>query len=505
MQSDGFDQEWADNPSRGLVGADRSSRLRHARVAVAALLALLAPLALLALSPATSHAAEPPAPVYWKPAEPADAVLHAENMVWSRLLHDALQLPEWFDLAVENRTRFEFLDDPWRPGESQQQTQVPQRNRFRLGADAPHGIRFLAEFQDTRVFSARPDDLTTSEVDHLDLLQLFVSATGKNLFGRGLRADAHVGRLTIDVGSRRLVARNDFRNTVNAADGVHLQLGSDDRKWRVRGFYTLPVLIRDSDLMNNRMSSRRRFWGAVFEDLRNPWISIDAFVVGLDDLPGNRSFRTWDLRAYRRPAPAQLDYEAEVAAQFGDRRTAAQGTRDHQAWMVHGELGYTFAVLTSPRLAFQLDYASGNDDPSDDDSHAFDPLFGARRFDLMPTGIFGPFRRTNILSPGVRLGLQPAKTVRLDLKVRHWMLDEARDAFAGTAGPDGGALTDATGDAGRDLGTDLDLRARWDAWEWLGFDVGYVHWWKGRFLDDVANAETRGDADYFYAQSRVRF
>ncbi len=85
------------------------------------------------------------------------------------------------------------------------------------------------------------------------------------------------------------------------------------------------------------------------------------------------------------------------------------------------------------------------------------------------------------------------------------MLAEARAAFAGSAGPGGGALTDATGDAGRDLGTDIELRARWDAAEWLGFDVGYDHWFKGRYLNDVANAETRGDADYFYAQSRVRF
>ena len=123
----------------------------------------------------------------------------------------------------------------------------------------------------------------------------------------------------------------------------------------------------------------------------------------------------------------------------------------------------------------------------------------------MPTGIFGPFRRTNIVSPGVRIGLQPAKTVRLDFKVRYWMLEEARDAFAGSAGPGDGALTDATGNAGRELGTDVELRARWDAQEWLGFDVGYDHWFKGHYLDDVANVQTQGDSDYFYLQSRVKF
>ncbi len=444
-------------------------------------------------------------PTVFKPTETADAVLHAENVTWGRQLHDMLRLPDWLDLAVDHRNRFEFLDDPWRPGESQKQTQVVQRSRVRIGVDTPVGIRLLGEFQDARIFNDRPNDFTNNGINHLDVLQLFVSATQKDLLGQGLRADVHLGRLTIDVASRRLVARNDFRNTVNAFDGVHLQLGSDDRKWRVRGFYTLPVAIRNSDLMNDRLSTRRRFWGIAYEDLRNPWLKLDAYYFGLNDLPGNRSYRTYGLRGYRGPAPSQIDYEGEVAAQFGDRKTAAQGTRDQQAWMVHAELGYTFGVPWTPRIAAQFDYASGNDDPSDDDSHDFDPLYGARRFDLMPTGIFGPFRRTNIVSPGVRVGLQPAKTVRLDFKVRHWMLAEGRAAFAGSAGPGGGALTDATGDAGRDLGTDIELRARWDAAEWLGFDIGYDHWFKGRYLNEVANAETRGDADYFYAQSRVRF
>jgi hypothetical protein len=181
-------------------------------------------------------------------------------------------------------------------------------------------------------------------------------------------------------------------------------------------------------------------------------------------------------------------------AQFGER-----GERDQSAYAVHGEFGYTFGVAWSPRVAVIIDYASGTHDPSDDDSHTFDPLFGARRFDLGPTGIIGAYPRSNIISPGVRVSLVPATNLRLDLKIRYWSLDEARDAFARSG------LVDPTGDSGRDLGTDLDLRARWDATTWLAFDVGYLHWFKGHYLDQVPNTPTAGDLDYFYAQSRVRF
>ena len=54
----------------------------------------------------------------------------------------------------------------------------------------------------------------------------------------------------------------------------------------------------------------------------------------------------------------------------------------------------------------------------------------------------------------MRASLVPHATIRLDLKVRHWRLAEGRDAFSGTG------LSDPTGDSGRDLGTDLELRLR---------------------------------------------
>ncbi len=451
-------------------------------------------LALALASISALAAADAAAPPVFKPAEPADAILHAENVSWNRHLHDALRLPDWLDFAVDQRTRFEFMDDPFRPGESQTQTQIPQRSRLRLGVDAPGGIRFLAELQDSRVWNDRPRDFIGGEIDHFDVTQLFLSATAKNVLDRGLRIDSHVGRFSLDLGSRRLVARNEFRNTTNAFDGVHLQLGSDAKTWRVRAFYTLPVELQDGDVLDDKVSARQRFWGVAFEDLRNPWLQLDAYVLVLDDLPGNRSYRTYGLRAYRRPAVSRIDYEGELIAQFGER-----DVRDQSAFAAHGEIGFTFEVPWSPRVAAQLDYASGSDDPSDDDSHTFDPLFSARRFDLGPTGILGAFPRSNIISPGIRLGLMPATTLRLDLKIRYWSLDEARDTFSRSG------LVDPTGDAGRDIGTDIELRARWDATTWLAFDVGYDHWFKGRYFDEVANAPTSGDLDYFYAQSRVRF
>ena len=67
----------------------------------------------------------------------------------------------------------------------------------------------------------------------------------------------------------------------------------------------------------------------------------------------------------------------------------------------------------SPRLIFQYDYASGDDDPNDADNNRFDTLYGARRFDFGPTGIYGPFARANLSTPGMRIKLKPAANMLL--------------------------------------------------------------------------------------------
>jgi len=165
-------------------------------------------------------------------SEPADAVLiRTKEWQWHRYLKNALNLPDWLDLGLEHRTRFEVYDHPWRSIQPLGRTdpQIQQRSRVRFGLNGG-SFKFLFEGQDSRVHLSDLSDfdfLDTSIRNEYDILQLFVSATAKNMFGAGLRTDLHIGRLTMDFGRRRLIARNDFRNTTNAFDGVHWQLARD--------------------------------------------------------------------------------------------------------------------------------------------------------------------------------------------------------------------------------------------------------------------------------------
>jgi hypothetical protein len=439
-------------------------------------------------------------PPVWQPAETADGTLIRDTVAWPRRLHDAAGLPEWLDVALDHRTRFEYFAGPFRPGEPNTQTQFPQRTRLRIGVDAPAGVRFLAEIQDSRTWSDSRDDFTGGEIDKVSLAQLLVSSTRHDLFGSGLRGDVHAGRMSLDIASRRWVSRNGFRNTTNAFDGVHLQLANES-DWRVRGFFVRPVQL-DPSYFENESDGNRRLWGIVYEEKRWAFGDVDLYYLGFHDrlTPQTRRYHNVAARLRRAPRVRHFDYEVDLMGQFGDRTVLRSGVKtrlDHAAYAGHVELGYTFDAPWTPRLLAQFDYASGTANSSGDESGTFSPLFGSRGFDLDVTGIYGPFRRSNIVSPGLRLLVKPRPDLSAWIKLRYWRLAQAEDAFVGTG------LSDPTGSAGDRLGTDLEISLRWRPRDWMEVEAGYDHWWKGSYLDSVGAASTQ-DSDYFYLSVRFR-
>ena len=432
--------------------------------------------------------AEPDPPS--RPHETADQVLIGSNASWERRLHEWLLLPAWLDVGIEHRTRFEALTEPWRPGEEGRNEQLPQRTRLRIGLDPQPWLRFLVEFEDARTHFDGRHEFTGNTINQTDVLQLLGALRADDLFGSGLRGDVHVGRMTLDFGSRRLVARNRFRNTTNAFEGVHLRLARGDA-WRARGFVVRPVERRERQ--RDKRLSEQLFWGLSFENDPFPWLRSDLYYFGLDDDDARRELHTFGARGQRAPATQQVDYEVEAIGQIG--RVAG---RDRRAFSGHGHLGYTLPARWSPRPFVRFDYATGSDD-RDGNDHSFDPLFGARRFDFGPTGIFGPFRRSNLVSAGVGLQLAPHPRVKARVDVRYSALAQGKDSFSGNA------LRDPSGDAGRQLGTDLEFGVQWNPRSWLSFEVVYDHWFKGDYLDDVPGAGSNRDSDYFALSTALRF
>lgn len=443
--------------------------------------------------------------------ETADAVLiRTSNWKWNRYLKNALNLPDWVDLGLEQRTRFGVYDHPWRSSQALGRTdpQIEQRSRIRLGLNG-RIFKFVFEGQDSRTHLDDPGDfVNTTIVNQMDILQLLVSATANNVLGSGLRADVHIGRLTMDFGRRWLIARNGMRNTTNAFDGVHGQIaqGTD---WRIRAFLVEPVLRDDVQL--DEQSKRNVFWGIYGETDQVQWLRLNVYYFGLNDqrnriVARHRTFSTFGLRLYEKPKKGWMDYSFESIWQTGTR-----GIVDHLAHFQHIHVGYTFNFPWSPRLVIHYDYASGDNNPTDGRDTAFDTLFGARHPQFNPIGNFGPFFPQNISSPGWRVLAVPHPGWKLQFKHRVWYLATARGGFGGQpfVTATNGVLLDATGGSGNFIGHDIDTRVQWkinDNWD---FDAGYTHWFKGSYFDRLpasAGLPPGGatDTDFFYIETMFR-
>ena len=243
------------------------------------------------------------------------------------------------------------------------------------------------------------------------------------------------------------------------------------------------------------------FWGTHFESNHVTTLRTNLYYYGLNDIDPDinqkNQYATFGLRLYRTSRKGKFDYELEGAYQFGKT-----GDKDQLAWFGHATVGYTFDAMWIPRLLFQYDYASGTRDPAGTTSQTFNTLFGARRFEYTPTGIFGPFFRSNISSPGGRLVFWPTGDVKMNVKYRAWYLAQGKDAWVGSG------LQDPTGQAGNVLGSDFEIQLEWFPTSFITFDMGYDHFFKGSYIEALAQIPGNppaDDTDYFYFSTELKF
>ncbi|MGR8980078.1 MAG: alginate export family protein [Gammaproteobacteria bacterium] len=447
----------------------------------------------------------------------SDALLGSgkyEKPVWN--LHDALGLPEWLSVSFEQRTRYETMDGTFRKGSSGGDQQIPMQNDLWLEAHSVHW-RAGGEFLDAREFGSDEGNIVNNtQVDEADFIQGYLAWADQNLGYSGLGVEAIAGRQTLNFGSRRLVARNAFRNTINSFDGFRLRV-LDYNHWQFNAFVSKPVgrVPNSSEQLLDHVhdfdqpEDQTWFSGGFLEVYDLPGkINAELYLYHLEegDHPTptrNRRYFTPGFRFYSKPAKGEFDFEWETIGQFGTVRASTKssdtGNLDHAAWYQHADAGYTFEAPWSPRAALQYDYASGDASPNDNKDQRFDTLYGARRFEFGPTGIYGAFARSNINTPGLKISASPRRNVTAFLDYRLFWLAQRKDAWT-TSG-----LQDKTGKTGNFVGQQLELAARYDFNSSLNFEAGWAHLFKGTFAKDAPGAPNPKDIDYFYVTSLFRF
>jgi hypothetical protein len=385
-----------------------------------------------------------------------------------------LRTADWLDISFSARLRCETLDNRFRFGEVGSDQQLPQRTRIGVGIkEVIDPLRFHFEFEDSRIhLNDSGSVITTQMVDEHDILQLYVSLVFNQKPGSGLPTTISFGRQSFDLGNRRLFAYNRYRNTTNRWDGLRWSIGAP-KKWNLDTFFFIPVRIQMYQM--DRRVKGAYFWGGYFS---KPWksgVNTELYYFGLWEDPNlaqstKRRFTTIGGRLFKDTGPKVFGYEVESAWQFG--RFA---NFDHFAHFQHLQLTYTFDARWQPSVSGLYDYAAGDKDPNDNRSDNFDPLFGARRFEYGPTGIYQWMSRTNISSPALYFALKPVKRFEFMPNVRWQWLAQARAPWAG------GLLRDPTGRSGAYVGNSMEWRLRYTFASYFRPEIGYVRFFKGRF------------------------
>lgn len=397
---------------------------------------------------------------------------------------------KWLDAGVSSRFRYEIRENDYRtPGLVSDDALVTQTLVYLGIKDVVDPFRFAGEFQDSRrLWNERLPN--PNEENFTEVLQAHLDLHFKDVLD-GESFTFMTGRMTFDAVDRRLIARNRFRNVINSFDGFRARLGDERSRWEVDAFALRPVNrdVDDFDEPDNNawLYGMTGYWRA-----GSPEVEVEPFWLLLQQgSPAGgvllRDLHTFGFHAFGQWQEGLWDYDASFAGQLGEARG-----RDVAAGAAHAEVGRSWKTSWKPRLSLWINYASGDQDPTDGVSQRFDPLYGAT-FGFY--GFSGYFAWQNLIDPAVRVGFEALPKLRTEIIFRTFWLASDRDAWVR------GLRVDPSGNAGSFIGQELDLRVNYPLKKWLELEVVYAHFFPGAF---VANTGANPGSDFIYLQAILR-
>lgn len=310
--------------------------------------------------------------------------------------------------------------------------------------------------------------------------------------GRG-QAYVRAGRQELLFGKQRFISPLDWGNTRRSFDGVRgSYIGHD---FELHGWFANPRVIADRESLRDTKSDFSGLYG-IWNGL--PLHRIELYALNLDRDPqsgAGSNFWTLGTRIDGKEGP--FTWEAEFAFQTGTDRG-----EDMRASSLSLTAGVDFAkrLPFAPALSLAYDRASGDGDPDDGKARTFNQLFPLAHAWL---GFADLVARQNIEAWSLSLKSRPAEGVRLAATVHDFALENARGALFNSGGA--AIRQDASGNAGRDVGREIDIVAGFSPSRGLDLEIGYSRFLGGRFVRQTAGAGISENADFFYLQTKFRF
>ena len=400
-----------------------------------------------------------------------------------------------FKVSAEARYRLEAKDDfDFSQRADDTDTFHLLRLRLNLDANISDTLRAFLQIQDSRIFdSLSANRYSTSFRDELDIRQAYLDI--KNLFkGATLRA----GRQELLYGEQRLLGGFDWSNVTQSFDAVKLMYSEE--KFSLDGFLSHKVPI-DRANPNNLYDDNEGFHGlyATYKGIDK--VTLDTYYFlrkttenvafgpsGSDKL--DESTIGFRLKGEKLNG---FDYSFEPMYQYGDF-----GSKDINAYAVVAQGGYTFEKLAwRPREGLEWDFASGDEDSTDNERNTFDNLWPTNHLFY---GYMDLFSLQNLNAARFTADIKPNKKLTLQTDYWTFYLDGNADAAYNAAR---GQLRAANQRAGSSfMGREIDFLVKYAMNKNVNLLGGYSHFFAGKFLRQTG---ANDDADYFYLQSLLKF
>ena len=278
-------------------------------------------------------------------------------------------------------------------------------SRMRLGVRATllDWMSVYAMVQDARAWGSETNTLLDASADFFDLHQGYVDLGSTDAF------TARLGRQKMAVADERLVGPIEWSNTAQPFDGARGFGNAGELSWSV---WVMNVVERDSllpvglDPQNNQGLYDDGWMIGGFGSRKFGNVNSE-FTFVFDRKAATPESYTANLRFHGRSGIVL--YEAAGAYQFGP---------DRSAFFVSGKAGVSFGKGS---IAAQVDYLSGNTDPTSTTTNAFNTLYATnhRFYGYMDYFLFIPQQldRAGLVDAILRgsLATSAKTTVRLDL------------------------------------------------------------------------------------------
>jgi hypothetical protein len=430
------------------------------------------------------------------------------------LKHIAVSEKVWLSIGGSTRVRYEYWDD-FSFGAGNDDDFLLYRAHLHQDLHlGPHWRFFLDErFGDVNHRDLPGGEREGSDYDHADFMNAFIEA--KYPIGP-VNLTARLGRFEMEYGKQRVIGPSDWTNNRRLFEGGLLRLQGAKSPWQLDAFVTRPVIFNADRFTWNDADDDTLFSGLYFSDKVGAEKKYTVEAYFLAQLQYDAQLVTQDRytlggRALG-PVWKNLSFELEAAYQFGHRDYTGPSplpiaTEDISAWMLTGELTYTFArPACAPWLTAGFDYASGDRDRMDRETQTFAPPYPTAHIHLGYVDVVG---RGNIIDARLTAGAWPVPKKMKVWADAHWFWRaDDDDALYGTSGAVSRAATYVTPggrtvqSGERFIGFETNLTMNYQFTRYSTWILGCGRFFAGEFLDTTG---AQKDIDFVYTSLEFKF